>query len=151
MSTPGVVDDREVVVVGGGQAGLAIGYFLAEPGRDFEILEAADEPAAAWRPRRDSLKLFTPARHRNRPGLPFPGDPDSYPRLDDVAAHLTRYARHCALPVQLGSRVRSIRQSNHRYLVALRDRCRRTSEPGPSPTGRAPTNPRSHHPTLISA
>ena len=70
---------RDVVVVGGGQAGLAIGYFLAKQGRDFTILEAAGEPAASWRERWDSLKLFTPARYDGLPGLAFPGDPDRYP------------------------------------------------------------------------
>ena len=59
MSGNAAMERREVVVVGGGQAGLAIGYFLAQQGRDFAILEAADEPAAAWRERWDSLKLFT--------------------------------------------------------------------------------------------
>ena len=54
----------DVVVVGGGQAGLALGYFLARDGRRFAILEAADAPAAAWRKRWDSLKLFTPVRER---------------------------------------------------------------------------------------
>jgi putative flavoprotein involved in K+ transport len=51
---------HEVIVVGGGQAGLAIGYLLGRQGRDFTILEAADAPAAAWRARWDSLRLFTP-------------------------------------------------------------------------------------------
>lgn len=114
-------DDREVVVVGGGQAGLAIGYFLARQGRDFVILEAADEPAAAWRTRWDSLKLFTPVRYSSLPGLPFPGDPDGYPGRDEVAAYLTDYARRFALPLELGSRVRSIRTSDGRYLVELED------------------------------
>jgi putative flavoprotein involved in K+ transport len=54
--------EQEVVVVGGGQAGLAIGYYLAEHGRQFAILEAADSPAASWRTRWESLELFTPAR-----------------------------------------------------------------------------------------
>ena len=72
-----VTKHHEVVVVGGGQAGLAIGYFLAQQGRDFTILEAAAEPAAAWRERWDSLKLFTPARYDACPGLEFPGDPDA--------------------------------------------------------------------------
>ena len=54
---------HEVIVVGGGQAGLALGYHLAKQGRDFTILEAASEPAAAWRERWDSLKLFTSARY----------------------------------------------------------------------------------------
>src|SRR5436309_5207084 len=105
-------DDREVIVVGGGQAGLAIGYFLAQQGRDFVILEAADELAAAWRTRWDSLKLFTPVRYSSLPRLPFPGDPESYPGRDEVAAYLTEYARRLALPVELDSRVRSIRQND---------------------------------------
>ena len=64
-----------VVVIGGGQAGLAIGYHLAVQGRRFSILEAASEPAAAWRSRWDSLRLFTPVRYDSLPGLAFPGDP----------------------------------------------------------------------------
>jgi len=113
---------REVVVVGGGQAGLAIGYFLARQGRDFVILEAAEEPAAAWRERWDSLQLFTSARYNSLPGLAFPGDPDSYPGRDAVAGYLTDYVRHLDLPVALGSRVRSIQRANSGYAVALDDR-----------------------------
>src|SRR4051794_16403867 len=94
---------REVVVIGGGQAGLAIGYHLAEQGRRFSILEAAAEPGAAWRTRWDSLELFTPVRYDSLPGLPFPGDPDSYPGRDDVIAYLTGYARHFELPVEYDS------------------------------------------------
>jgi putative flavoprotein involved in K+ transport len=113
---------REVVVIGGGQAGLAIGYHLAQQKRDFLILEAADEPAAAWRARWDSLKLFTPARYSGLPGIPFPGDPDRYPTRDEVAAYLTDYARHFDLPVELGSRVRSVRPGGAGYIVDLGDR-----------------------------
>ena len=113
---------REVVVVGGGQAGLAIGYFLARRGRDVVILEAAEEPAAAWRERWDSLKLFTPVGHNSLPGLTFPGEPGSYPGRDDVAAYLTDYVRRFDLPVELGSRVRSIRKANGGYSVELDDR-----------------------------
>ncbi len=100
---------REVVVIGGGQAGLAIGRFLARQGRDFTILEAADTPAAAWRARWDSLKLFTPVRYDSLPGRTFPGDPDTYPGRDDVVAYLTDYARHFELPVELDSPVTSVR------------------------------------------
>jgi putative flavoprotein involved in K+ transport len=125
-STPsanGTVSDQlEVAVIGGGQAGLAIGYFLTQQGRNFAILEAADQPADAWRTRWDSIKLFTPARYSSLPGLPFPGDPDVYPGRDDVAAYLTEYARHFALPVVLSSRVRAIRLADDRYRVELEDR-----------------------------
>ena len=113
---------REVIVVGGGQAGLAIGYFLSQQGHDFAILEAADEPAAAWRGRWESLRLFTPARYSSLPGAPFPGDPDRYPTRDDVAAYLSDYARRFELPVEFASRVRSIRKTNATYTVELDDR-----------------------------
>jgi putative flavoprotein involved in K+ transport len=119
-SANGAVSDHlDVIVVGGGQAGLAIGYFLAQQGRKFAILEAAEEPASAWRARWDSLKLFTPARYSGLPGLPFPGDPDNYPGREDVASYLTEYARHFALPVLLGSRVRAVRRDQDRYRVEL--------------------------------
>jgi putative flavoprotein involved in K+ transport len=113
---------HDVIVVGGGQAGLAIGYFLAQQGRDFTILEAATEPAAAWRERWDSLKLFTPARYNALPGRAFPGDPDRYPGRDDVVAYLSDYARDLDLPVELGRRVRAIRKADGGYLVELDER-----------------------------
>jgi putative flavoprotein involved in K+ transport len=126
MSEAGAVDTRstrrDAVVIGGGQAGLAIGYFLARQGVDFTILEAEPELAAAWRARWDSLELFTSRRYSSLPGLPFPGEPDSYPTRDDVVAYLTDYARHFDLPVELNSRVRSLRRTDESYLVELDDR-----------------------------
>jgi putative flavoprotein involved in K+ transport len=113
---------REVVVAGGGQAGLALGYLLSQQGRDFTILEAAAEPAAAWRERWDSLKLFTSARYNGLPGLAFPGDPGRYPSRYEVIEYLTDYARRFDLPVELDSRVRSLSKANGKYLVALDDR-----------------------------
>jgi putative flavoprotein involved in K+ transport len=112
---------REVVVVGGGQAGLAIGHYLAEQGRDFVVLEAASEPAATWRERWDSLVLFTPVGRDSLPGKPFPGDPDRYPTRDEVVAYLEEYARE--LPVELNSRVTAVRQAGDGYIVEVeRDR-----------------------------
>ena len=122
MTADAAGDRREVIVVGGGQAGLAIGYLLAQQGRQFTILEAADTPAAAWRERWDSLRLFTPVRYDSLPGRAFPGDPDSYPGRDDVVAYLTDYARDFELPVELSSRVRAVRQGERGYLVELDDR-----------------------------
>ena len=107
---------RGVVVVGGGQAGLAIGHFLAEQGRDFVILEAASEPAATWRQRWDSLVLFTPVRNNSLPGKAFPGDPDHYPTRDEVVAYLEDYARD--LPVELNARVTAVRQTGD-YVVEV--------------------------------
>ena len=112
----------EVVVIGGGQAGLALGYLLAQQGRRFTILEAAGEPAAAWRTRWDSLKLFTPVRYDSLPGLTFPGDPDSYPGRDDVVAYLTDYAQRFELPVEFNSGVQSVRARDGGFRVELAGR-----------------------------
>ena len=112
----------EVVVIGGGQAGLALGYFLAQQGRQFTILEAAQEPGATWRDRWDSLRLFTPVRYDSLPGLTFPGEPDSYPGRDEVAEYLTDYLHHFDLPVELRSRVRSVSRQDGGYLIELDDR-----------------------------
>ena len=115
-------------MIGGGQAGLAIGYFLAEQGRDLTILEAAAVPAASWRQRWDSLRLFTPVRYDSLPGLAFPGDPYHYPDRAEVVAYLNDYARHFDLPVELSSRVRTVRKANGAYLIALDDRTYETDQ-----------------------
>ena len=111
---------REVVVIGGGQAGLAVGHYLQEQGRDFTVLEAAASPAEAWRTRWDSLRLFAPARYSGLPGRPFPGDPDRHPTRDEVIDYLVDYARD--LPVELDSRVRALEKSDEGYRAELDDR-----------------------------
>jgi putative flavoprotein involved in K+ transport len=123
-----MTDRHDVIVIGGGQAGLAIGYLLAHRARQFTILEAADAPAAAWRTRWDSLKLFTPVRYDSLPGRTFPGDPDAYPGRDDVVAYLTEYARDFELPVKLDSVVRAVRRGECGYLLELDDRTYETDQ-----------------------
>lgn len=100
----------EVVVIGGGQAGLAIGHYLARQGRDFLVLDAAPRVGHAWRTRWDSLTLFTPARYSSLPGLPFPADPEHLPRKDEVADYLEGYARAFGLPVRGGEAVLALRR-----------------------------------------
>ena len=132
----------DVIVIGAGQAGLAIGHHLARQDRRFTILEAADGPAAAWRGRWDSLRLFTPVRHDSLPGLAFPGDADHYPTRDEVVAYLTEYARHFDLPVEYDSRVRGLRREGEGYLVTLDDRTATADQvvvaTGPFQTPRTP-------------
>jgi putative flavoprotein involved in K+ transport len=72
MSTNGHGEHVETVVIGAGQAGLAVGYHLARHRREFLILDGADRVGESWRRRWDSLRLFTPARYDGLPGLRFP-------------------------------------------------------------------------------
>jgi putative flavoprotein involved in K+ transport len=109
--------NHDTVIIGGGQAGLAIGRLLADRGHDFTILDAADTPAAAWQQRWDSLRLFTPARYDSLPGTPFPAASGHYPSRDEVVAYLTDYARK--LPVQLRSRVQRLHRTGDGYTLEL--------------------------------
>lgn len=95
----------DILVIGGGQAGLAAGYQLRQAGLSFAILEAAAEVGGSWPSYYDSLRLFSPANRSGLPGMPFPGDPQGYPTRDQVVAYLREYARRFALPVIAGARV----------------------------------------------
>ena len=122
-------DDRfEVAVVGAGQAGLAMGYYLAKAGRHFTILEAADSIGAAWRTRWDSLELFTPRRYDGLPGLPFPGDPNGYPGRDEVVRYLEKYASTFELPVELNTPVHSLAPAEEGFLLDLGTRTVRANQ-----------------------
>lgn len=107
----------DVLVIGGGQAGLAMGYHLAQRGVDHVILDAGDRVGAAWRDRWDSLTLFTPARYSALPGMEFPSNPEGYPGKDAVADYLEAYASTFGLPVRLGARVCSLRGGPDGYVA----------------------------------
>ena len=110
-------DVLDVLVIGGGQAGLAMGHHLAERGSRFLILDASAEIGQVWRTRWDSLRLFTPPQYDNLPGLPFPAAPDTYPGKDAVADYLQTYAAHSHLPVRLGTTVTSLTSSGGQYVA----------------------------------
>jgi putative flavoprotein involved in K+ transport len=109
----------EVAVVGGGQAGLAMGHYLRQQGRRFAILEQGTSIAPAWRERWDSLTLFTPRRYSALPGVLFPGDPDGYPTRNEVIAYLDRYAETFELPIELNSEVRRLSREGERFVLEV--------------------------------
>jgi putative flavoprotein involved in K+ transport len=122
-SQAGSGEHFDVAIVGGGQAGLAIAYYLRQQDRHVRIFERANELAPAWRQRWDSLTLFTSRRYSGLPGLPFPGDPDGYPSRDEVVAYLERYAETFELPLELGSEVKKLeRDGDGRFRLATGDR-----------------------------
>src|SRR5436190_23142638 len=111
----------DVLVIGGGQAGLAMGYHLAQSRRSFQIVDAGAEIGQTWESRWDSLQLFTSGRYDNLPGLPFPAAPDAYPGKDDVANYLQAYAAKFNLPVRLNTGVTSLTRGNGTYVAKAAD------------------------------
>ena len=108
----------DVLVIGGGQAGLSVGYHLARRGvRKFLILDANARVGDAWRQRWDSLRLFSPARFNGLDGMPYPAPPRSMPTKDEFAAYLESYVRRFMLPVRNGVRVDGVSRDVDRYVV----------------------------------
>ena len=112
----------QVVVIGGGQAGLSVGYCLAQRGLSFVILEANERVGDSWRKRWDSLRLFTPAKYDGLIGLPFPAPPFSFPTKDEMADYLENYAKHFELPVRTGVKVDRLWRDGTRYIVDAGER-----------------------------
>src|SRR4029079_19540356 len=108
----GTRDPVDVVVIGAGQAGLALGYFLRLQDRRFVILERADSVGSAWRERWQSLTLFTPRRYSALPQVAVPGDPDGYPTRDEVIGYLERYAETFKLPIELSREVERVERGD---------------------------------------
>jgi putative flavoprotein involved in K+ transport len=95
----------DVLVIGAGQAGLSVGYYLARQGVRFLILDGHDRIGDPWRHRWNSLRLFTSARYDGLVGMPFPAPRESFPTKDEMADYLESYARRFALPIRTGIRV----------------------------------------------
>ncbi|MEP7000975.1 MAG: NAD(P)-binding domain-containing protein [bacterium] len=109
------------VIIGGGQAGLSVGYFLAKRKIPFVILDAGARVGDVWRNRWDSLRLFTPARFDGLAGMPFPGPRFSFPTKDEMADYLESYAAHFKLPVRTGVRVDRVWKEADHFMISADD------------------------------
>ena len=119
---PARVERFGTIVIGAGQAGLAVGYHLAVRELDFVILDSAPRVGDSWRKRWDSLRLFTTAAHSNLPGMPFPAPPGHLPDRDEVADYLERYAERMDLPIRPNCRVESLGWDGERYTIRAGDK-----------------------------
>ena len=112
----------QTLVLGGGQAGLAVGYHLARRGLPFLILDANERIGDSWRRRWDSLRLFTPARYNALPGMAFPGPARVFSTKDEVADYLAAYAARFELPLRNGIRVDRLSRNGTAFLVEAEGR-----------------------------
>lgn len=112
----------ETVVIGGGQTGLTVGYYLARHNRPFVIVDAHERIGDSWRQRWDSLRLFTPARYDGLPGWPFPGKAWSFPTRNEMADYLEAYATRFEFPIRSGFRVDRLTKNENGYVLTSDDR-----------------------------
>ncbi len=111
----------DTIVIGGGQAGLATGYYLKQQGRDFIILDANARVGDSWRKRWESLRLFTPACYDGLPGMPFPASSHAFPSKDEMADYLEAYAARFDLPVRTGVQVDRLSKQGDKFVVTAGD------------------------------
>ncbi|KAA8890429.1 NAD(P)/FAD-dependent oxidoreductase [Nocardia colli] len=107
--------DYDALVIGGGQSGLAATHHLRKRGLSVALLEAGVEPVGSWPHYYDSLTLFSPAKYSSLPGLPFPGDPDHYPRRDEVVDYLRHYAKTLDADIHTGTCVHTVTHEGARF------------------------------------
>ncbi|PEX82054.1 flavin-containing monooxygenase [Bacillus cereus] len=105
----------DIIIVGAGQAGLAMGYYLKQEGYNFLLLEAGNRVGDSWRNRYDSLQLFTPRTYSSLPGMALIGEKNGFPCKDEIATYLEEYARHFQLPIQLQTEVLKIRKGKELF------------------------------------
>ena len=111
----------EVVVVGGGQAGLATAYFLRRANLPYIVLDAEDGAGGAWRHAWDSLRLFSPAAWSSIPGRPMTQTSELYPARDDVIAYLSEYEQRYEIPVERPVLVERVERAERGFKVCASD------------------------------
>jgi len=106
-----------IIVIGGGQSGLATGYYLKHHHEDFIILNANEKPGDSWRKRWDSLRLFTPSQYDGLPGMPFDMKGGYFPTKNEMADYLDDYAEYFDLPVKNGVTVKLLEKAEDNFVV----------------------------------
>ena len=113
-------ENWDIVVIGAGQAGLAVGYYLRRTSWSWTVLDGEVGPGAAWRHGWDSLRLFSPAQWSSLPGRPMPAGADGMPSRDNVLDYFAAYEARYTLPIQRPVRV----QAEHRQAPVGEPQCR---------------------------
>lgn len=153
MSSQEPATGVDVAVIGGGQAGLAVGYYLSRLDLRFVILDAHDRIGDAWRRRWDSLRLFTPARLDGLPGMAFPGRGGRAVTKDEMADYLEKYAERYKLPVCLRTRVETLSLERGRFLLRAGERSLEADQvvvaTGGHPTPRLPAFAADLNPDIV--
>ena len=126
---------KDVLIVGGGQVGLALAYFLRRHKLEYTILDCGEEPGGAWQHGWESLHLFSPAQWSSLPGWPMPPSHEGYPSKMHVMHYLAEYEKRYKIPVERPVKVRAVRKENGIF-VAYTDKGEWESQTIVSATGK---------------
>ncbi|MDE5055135.1 NAD(P)/FAD-dependent oxidoreductase [Niallia taxi] len=107
----------DTLIIGAGQAGISVGYYLKKLNKNFIILDRNSKIGESWKDRYDSLLLFTPRMYSSLPGMDMDGDKNGFPTKDDVASYLKNYVKKFNLPIELGIEVISAYKQKNYFLV----------------------------------
>jgi cation diffusion facilitator CzcD-associated flavoprotein CzcO len=107
----------DVVVIGAGQSGLAVGYFLRRTGLSFVLLDEQPHPGGSWQHGWKSLHLFSPTEHSSLPGWLMPRSRDPYPHRDEVVWYLSQYEKRYQLPVERPVQVHTVERVAEHFLI----------------------------------
>lgn len=111
------MDMYDTIVIGAGQAGLAIGYYLKQSNHHFILLDKGSEVGESWKNRYDSLVLFTPRMYNSLPGMPFEGEKHGFPSKDEVAAYLKQYVDRFNIPIHFHTEVVKVSKLNDHFFI----------------------------------
>ncbi len=112
----------DYIVVGAGQAGLAIAHYLSQQDCNYLVLDANDKIGRSWINRWDSLKLFTPSEYNHLPGLPFSFPNGYYPNKHQVAKYLEDYAEYHQIPVEHNQQVTHVEKQDNLFVIDTKDK-----------------------------
>ncbi len=107
----------DTIVIGAGQAGLAVGYFLKQTKQKYILLDKGSEAGESWSNRYDSLILFTPRKYSSLPGMTLEGEEQGFPNKDEIAAYLQKYAERFEIPIHFHTEVINVSKINGHFFI----------------------------------
>jgi len=108
---------RDFIVIGAGQAGMAMAYYLTQNKQDFLVVDANRDIGAPWLKRWDSLKLFTVSEYNHLPGLSFPHPKGYYANKYDVANYLKSYVEKFKIPIDFNQKIKSLKKVDDYFVL----------------------------------
>lgn len=108
---------KDYIIIGAGQAGLAMAYYLKKQEKNFIIVDANEEVGAPWLKRWDSLKLFTPSEYNHLPGMKFPCKKGHYANKYEVADYLKTYVKEFNIPIAFNQKITSLTKEEEVFIL----------------------------------